>query len=58
MDQVGVSPGFFHSSQDYAKWLGEVHPGNNALLSNLLELCYAYIYLLAQNRLASVPFIL
>ncbi|KAH0831423.1 hypothetical protein J3R83DRAFT_14095, partial [Lanmaoa asiatica] len=37
LDQAGVSPQLFHSSRDYAKWLGEVRPGSNALSSNLLE---------------------
>lgn len=55
MDQAGVGPNFFHSSQNYAKWLGEVRPGCNALPSNLLEVCHAYIYMLVHNRLVSVP---
>lgn len=53
LDHVGISSETFWSSQDYAAWLGEVHPGSDFLL-NLWEVCHAYIHLLMHQRLVYV----
>ena len=52
MDHAGVGPEGFHSSRDYAGWLGENRHGNESLI-NMWEVCHAYAYLLNNNRSVS-----